>query len=102
MRLTRFVLRQSNLDEVRTQVSEAQWRKFRFLSDIRSLERCRAACADVDYVLHHAAQVKTFVYAASSASIQQASEVLGYAPCFDFTAGLARALPWYVRNADRA
>jgi len=93
--------RQSNLDEVRTQVSAAQWGNFHFIQgDIRSMAQCREACANVDYVLHHAAlgsvphsvddpldsnavnvdgflnmlvaardaKVKKFVYAASSAT----------------------------------
>ena len=45
-----------NLDEVREQVTPAQWENFRFIEgDIRSLDDCHAACASVDYVLHHAA-----------------------------------------------
>ena len=45
-----------NLDEVRVQVTPAQWENFRFIEgDIRSLDDCHAACAGVDYVLHHAA-----------------------------------------------
>ncbi len=45
-----------NLDEVRAQVTPAQWANFRFVeADIRSLDDCHAACAGVDYVLHHAA-----------------------------------------------
>ena len=45
-----------NLDEVREQVTPAQWENFRFIEgDIRSLDDCHAACAGVDYVLHHAA-----------------------------------------------
>ena len=46
----------ANLDEVRAQVRPAQWLNFRFIEgDIRSLETCREACKDVQYVLHHAA-----------------------------------------------
>lgn len=46
----------SNLEEVQAQVSSEQWQNFRFIEgDIRSIEQCREACADVDYVLHHAA-----------------------------------------------
>ena len=45
-----------NLEEVREQVTPAQWENFRFIEgDIRSLDDCHAACAGVDYVLHHAA-----------------------------------------------
>ena len=46
-----------NLDEVRARVTPAQWANFRFAeADIRSLDDCHAACAGVDYVLHHAAR----------------------------------------------
>jgi UDP-N-acetylglucosamine/UDP-N-acetylgalactosamine 4-epimerase len=45
-----------NLDEVRSLVSEAQWRRFRFMEgDIREPATCSLACAGVDYVLHQAA-----------------------------------------------
>lgn len=45
-----------NLDEVQGAVSAAQWQRFRFIEgDIRDLAACRAACADVDLVLHQAA-----------------------------------------------
>jgi UDP-N-acetylglucosamine 4-epimerase len=45
-----------NLEDVREQVGDAAWEGFSFLeSDIRDLESCRAACRDVDYVLHQAA-----------------------------------------------
>lgn len=47
---------QRNLDEVKGNVSPAQWSRFIFHpGDIRSLQDCRAACAGVDYVLHQAA-----------------------------------------------
>lgn len=47
---------QHNLDEVQCLVSESQWQKFTFIEgDIRKLEDCKAACSDVDYVLHQAA-----------------------------------------------
>jgi UDP-N-acetylglucosamine/UDP-N-acetylgalactosamine 4-epimerase len=47
---------QHNLDEVRTLVSEEQWKKFRFIEgDIRNLEDCLKACSGVEYVLHEAA-----------------------------------------------
>jgi UDP-N-acetylglucosamine 4-epimerase len=45
-----------NLDDVRAQVSPADWSRFRFIDgDIREAATCRAACAGVDYVLHQAA-----------------------------------------------
>lgn len=47
---------QHNLDEVAGLVNPEQWCNFRFIrGDIRNLEDCRAACANVDYVLHQAA-----------------------------------------------
>ena len=47
---------QHNLDEVRGLVSEDQWSNFTFYEgDIRDLEDCQKACANVDYVLHQAA-----------------------------------------------
>lgn len=47
---------QKNLDEVQTLVSTEQWARFRFIEgNIRNLETCKTACADVDYVLHQAA-----------------------------------------------
>lgn len=46
----------SNLDEVRSLVSDTQWKRFRFLEgDIRSLDTCRDMCRGVDYILHEAA-----------------------------------------------
>ena len=92
---------QYNLDEVKSQVSETQWKRFKFIEgDIRDKNECAGACAEVDYVLHQAAlgsvprsiedpvatnennisgflnmlvaarnaQVKRFVYAASSST----------------------------------
>ena len=51
-----FTGHRQNLDEVRTQVTPAQWGNLRFIEgDIRSLDDCHAACKGVDYVLHHAA-----------------------------------------------
>lgn len=48
---------QHNLDEVQGLVSAEQWQRFNFIEgDIRNLEDCQTACADVDYVLHQAAQ----------------------------------------------
>ncbi|MBK1699840.1 SDR family oxidoreductase [Thiococcus pfennigii] len=47
---------QHNLDQVRTLVTPAQWARFRFIEgDIRDLDDCRRACADVEFVLHQAA-----------------------------------------------
>lgn len=47
---------QHNLDEVRSLLSEAQWRRFRFTrGDIRDRATCVAAVAGVDHVLHQAA-----------------------------------------------
>ena len=47
---------QHNLDEVQGLVSKAQWQNFIFIEgDIRNLDDCQTACADVDYVLHQAA-----------------------------------------------
>ncbi|QXA07129.1 Vi polysaccharide biosynthesis UDP-N-acetylglucosaminuronic acid C-4 epimerase TviC [Acinetobacter pittii] len=47
---------QYNLDEVETLVSSDQWKSFTFYNgDIRNLEDCQKACANVDYVLHQAA-----------------------------------------------
>lgn len=48
--------KRSNLDEVRTLVSEHQWQRFRFVEgDIRDLATCRDVCGGVDYILHEAA-----------------------------------------------
>lgn len=45
-----------NLDEVRDKVTSDRWNRFNFIEgDICELETCQRACADVDYVLHHAA-----------------------------------------------
>jgi UDP-N-acetylglucosamine 4-epimerase len=47
---------QSNLDDVRSCISDDQWKKFRFIrGDIRDLDDCRAAVSGVDFVLHQAA-----------------------------------------------
>ncbi|WP_182407326.1 NAD-dependent epimerase/dehydratase family protein [Psychrobacter sp. GP33] len=47
---------QHNLDEVQSLVSTEQWKGFTFIEgDIRNLEDCQTACANVDYVLHQAA-----------------------------------------------
>ena len=47
---------QHNLDQVRQNVRDEQWQRFRFIEgDIRELEDCRTACDGVDYVLHQAA-----------------------------------------------
>jgi UDP-N-acetylglucosamine 4-epimerase len=45
-----------NLEDVRSQVDPAAWRRFTFHeSDIRDLNACRKACAGVEVVLHQAA-----------------------------------------------
>lgn len=45
-----------NLQIVKNSVTSKQWNCFKFIEgDIRSLEHCRTACKDVDYVLHQAA-----------------------------------------------
>ena len=45
-----------NLDEVRGQVSQDQWRRFTLIEgDIRDMETCSQACEDMDYILHQAA-----------------------------------------------
>ena len=45
-----------NFDEVQALVGPDAWRNFSFIEgDICNLEDCKAACNDVDYVLHHAA-----------------------------------------------
>ncbi|MDR3221919.1 MAG: Vi polysaccharide biosynthesis UDP-N-acetylglucosaminuronic acid C-4 epimerase TviC [Candidatus Accumulibacter sp.] len=45
-----------NLEEVRDSLTPAQWRKFTFIEgDIRQADDCRAACREIDYVLHQAA-----------------------------------------------
>ncbi len=45
-----------NLDEIRTAVTDARWRRYRFIEDdIRDPGACRGACQDVDIVLHQAA-----------------------------------------------
>nr|WP_318381082.1 NAD-dependent epimerase/dehydratase family protein [uncultured Enterobacter sp.] len=47
---------ESNLNDVKTLVTEEQWSNFKFIKgDIRDLEICRDAVRDVDYVLHQAA-----------------------------------------------
>lgn len=47
---------QHNLDEVQNLVSTEQWANFKFYEgDIRNIEDCHKACANVDYVLHQAA-----------------------------------------------
>ncbi len=47
---------QHNLDEVQNLVSAEQWANFKFYEgDIRNLEDCQKACANVHYVLHQAA-----------------------------------------------
>lgn len=47
---------QSNLDEVASTVSAAQWQNFRFIKgDICDVETCKKAVSGIDYVLHEAA-----------------------------------------------
>ena len=47
---------QRNLDEIKNEVSDKQWSRFRFIEgDIRELETCKQAVLGVDYVLHQAA-----------------------------------------------
>ena len=46
----------SNLDEVQSLVTPAQWQNFSFMeADICNLASCQTACTGVDYVLHQAA-----------------------------------------------
>jgi UDP-N-acetylglucosamine 4-epimerase len=45
-----------NLDEIRDAVTPEEWQGFRFIKgDIRQPDDCRAACREIDYVLHQAA-----------------------------------------------
>ncbi|OWW20394.1 SDR family oxidoreductase [Noviherbaspirillum denitrificans] len=45
-----------NLEQVEEIVGPDHWRNFRFIkADIRSLDDCRHACQDIDFVLHEAA-----------------------------------------------
>jgi len=46
----------TNLEQVRSAVTEKQWKNFRFIEgDIRSIDVSREACRSADYVLHQAA-----------------------------------------------
>ena len=48
--------KRSNLEEVRTLVSDQQWARFSFQEgDILRLEDCQSACIGVEYILHQAA-----------------------------------------------
>jgi UDP-N-acetylglucosamine/UDP-N-acetylgalactosamine 4-epimerase len=48
--------RKENLDEIKAGVSPEQWARFVFQeADIRNLDACREACAQVDWILHQAA-----------------------------------------------
>ncbi|WP_138439349.1 NAD-dependent epimerase/dehydratase family protein [Marinobacter alexandrii] len=45
-----------NLEEVKAQISHAQWQRFSFIEgDIRNLKDCQQACEGVNYILHQAA-----------------------------------------------
>lgn len=47
---------QRNLDQVESLVSDQEWAAFKFFEgDIHSLNSCKEACEDIDYVLHQAA-----------------------------------------------
>jgi UDP-N-acetylglucosamine/UDP-N-acetylgalactosamine 4-epimerase len=47
---------QHNLDQVKDIVGAVAWKNFTFIEgDITRLSDCEAACAGVDYILHHAA-----------------------------------------------
>jgi UDP-N-acetylglucosamine 4-epimerase len=47
---------QHNLDDVKSLVNYAQWKRFKFIEgDIRNLQDCLKACDCVDFVLHEAA-----------------------------------------------
>ena len=47
---------QHNLDQVRSIIGSDIWNNFQFIQgDIRDLDECKAACKDVDFVLHQAA-----------------------------------------------
>jgi UDP-N-acetylglucosamine 4-epimerase len=47
---------QHNLDEVKTEVSKEQFKRFTFIKgDIRSMDACKKVVKGVDYVLHQAA-----------------------------------------------
>lgn len=47
---------QSNLDQVKAIVGADLWKNFNFIEgDLRDLETCQKACANVDYVLHQGA-----------------------------------------------
>tara|TARA_B100000963_G_scaffold91177_1_gene78490 strand:+ start:2065 stop:3090 length:1026 start_codon:yes stop_codon:yes gene_type:complete len=45
-----------NLDEVKSLVSQKQWKNFTFIDgDIRNSESCMSACSNIDIILHQAA-----------------------------------------------
>ncbi|ENY9403088.1 NAD-dependent epimerase/dehydratase family protein [Salmonella enterica] len=47
---------QSNLNEVKDNVSDGSWRRFKFIEgDIRDLDVCKKSVSGVDYVLHQGA-----------------------------------------------
>jgi len=48
--------KKKNLEEVKEEVGDVRWKRFRFLeADIRNLEDCINACDGIDYILHQAA-----------------------------------------------
>ncbi len=48
--------KRENLSDVQSLVNEHQWKQFRFIEgDIRQPDTCRAACREVDVILHQAA-----------------------------------------------
>ena len=68
---------QRNLEEVRSQVSYAQWRNFEFIrGDATTSKDCAQACQNIDYVLHqatprgHANEFSTLLAAAQGAKVK--------------------------------
>lgn len=48
--------KKQNLEEVKEEVGDVKWKRFRFLeADIRNLDDCLNACDGIDYILHQAA-----------------------------------------------
>ena len=49
--------KRENLEQIRNSIKPVRWSAFSFIEgDIRDSERCRAACANANFVLHQAAQ----------------------------------------------